>query len=130
MSFTTITLLFLTGETSEFYPGQASVGAPRSPACPQHVWKRLDADYASPPRPPALPALCFFLCCRQGLASEAQSILLSTKDFLLGMKLSSPFGEVHSNSGTGSLQDRKETLYLYNIFHSVRYFQIYGCVSL
>lgn len=32
--------------------------------------------------------------------SEARSIVTSTKDSLLRMKLSSPFGKVHSNSGS------------------------------
>lgn len=129
MSFTIITLPFLTGEASE---GASLRGRLLwAPQGPQHVPSMSGRGWMliMPPRlPPTLSAWCFFLCCRQGLASEAQSILLSTKDFLLGMKLSSPFGKVHSNSG--SLQDRKETLYLYNIFHTVLYFQIYGCISL
>ena len=33
------------------------------------------------------------------LPSEAASVLISTKDPLPGVNLSSPFGEVHSNSG-------------------------------
>lgn len=44
------------------------------------------------------------------------------------MKLSFLVGEIQLNSG--SLQLKKETLYLYNIFHNVQYFHIYGLISL
>lgn len=62
------------------------------------------------------------------LPGEPWSVLTSTKDHLSGINLSSPFDEVHSNSG--GLWLKKETWYLYNIFHSAQYFHICGLVSL